>query len=275
VRKSSFQRTLAFILSLSIVSSTTAYAAPPIEQSNTPVLPGVDMSKELMAADDFHRIYADLEKAGEGQPKSSLAPDRFLMMEQTVLPKEMPVVKTFVGHQFRTWRLNMLIKRADKYLAKIGSAAPAVVLDDVARAKAWFKDFVYLEDARGSDGSPAVDTKNAIPQIEALNDADSLSTAIFKQIQNLLTKEQRQAYSEIADANGRLKKLNEIMIRTSILNHITHGRRADTPLFMWERQARIERDRSPHRTPKSLGQLVGHELANSRRRQRRQNLAHA
>jgi hypothetical protein len=81
-------------------------------------------------------------------------------MEQSVLPKELPVVRSFVGHIFRKWKLNALIKKTDAYLASL----------------------------RYADGEPLA---------QAMSDEE---------------------------------------IRAAIFEHINTGRRADTPLFLWERQ---------------------------------------
>lgn len=242
MRKSSFQRSLAFVLSLSIGFSTTIHAAPPIDQPAIPLM-NIDNSKELEAADAFDRIYSDMEKAGDGQPKTALAPDRFLMMMQTVLPKETPVVRTFVGHQFRIWRLKALIRKTKDYISKIpGDAVPQI--DAATRAKAWFKNFVYLTDSRDDEGKAVIDTRDIMPKIEAINDPTALSNELLTQITAMqvagiknVSELQIRNVKEIQDASARLKAVTDLMIRASILDHASNGRRTDTPLFIWERKA--------------------------------------
>ena len=139
----------------------TTVGANPIEPTAPPLLPTDFTPQEIQAADDYHRQYADLEKAGEGQPKSALAPDRFLLMEQSVFPKEVPVARTFVQHIFRRWSLKALHKKTDNYIKRL--------------------------------------------------DAGS------------------------AQAQPFAKVLSDSEIRTALMKHINDGRRADTPLFLWER----------------------------------------
>lgn len=167
--KTSIRRVVAYILSLSLFLSAPLHAAPASEPGAQPFLP-TDFSKELKDADDYHRQYADLEKIGEGQPKSSLAPDRFLLMEQTVFPKEIPVVKTFAGHIFRKWSWRALSRKTEKYLALL-AATPS--------------------------------TQQAFPKV-----------------------------------------MSDQELKAAIISHINDGRRADTPLFLWERRtdrAQLER----------------------------------
>ena len=144
------RRILAGLLSLAMVAVTPVHAVP-TEPSGLPVLP-TDYARELVAADEYHRQYADLEQAGSGQLRSALAPDRFLLMEQSAYPREISVVKTFAGHLYRKWKLNTLLKKTNAYLRAIHRGR-MIEPDPVVLTREEIKESIYehLNDGRRVD----------------------------------------------------------------------------------------------------------------------------
>lgn len=96
---------MSLVLSLTLITSSV----PAHPQSG-------DLRAQVDAAQEYNEKFADLNKFGEGLPKSSIAADRFLLMDQTVMPKTIPVVRTLVGHKFREWRLKSLMKRTNRLI---------------------------------------------------------------------------------------------------------------------------------------------------------------
>jgi hypothetical protein len=77
------------------------------------------MSEDFAKAQELDQQWGRLDELPAGQPRGSIAADRFLLMEQTVLPKELPVVSRFGGQVLRLHKLVVLIQRVDRYLKLI------------------------------------------------------------------------------------------------------------------------------------------------------------
>lgn len=102
-------------------SSPQAIASPDPKQ---PIDLDKLMSEDFAKAQDLDQKWGKLDELPAGQPRGSIAADRFLLLEQTVLPKELPVVSRFGGQILRLHKLAVLIGRVDKYLKLIEQGKP-------------------------------------------------------------------------------------------------------------------------------------------------------
>ncbi|MBX3021568.1 MAG: hypothetical protein KF799_07815 [Bdellovibrionales bacterium] len=220
----SLRKTLNLIIAFTMAVPSMGLAHPSTPPS--PITPQMQNS-----ADIYGTQFANLEQAGAGQVKGSLPPDRFLLMEQSVFRREIPVVRTFLGHTFRKWRLEALHRKVAAFAVRLPDSSAELNTDELVHfAKALLPIYANMKWMRNEHPI----NKEVLEAITHISSSGTLADALLPLLS--LDGEKLVETQAIADGEQRLDATVTLMLTGLTNDHLTNGRRSDTPLFIWDSQ---------------------------------------
>lgn len=220
---------LNLILSLTLAVPSYGFGLGEIPSTTVdiPKLPG------LTDTEFFSRGVVQIDRESGGDIPNAVPGDFFLLYNQTVHHKEVPVASTLSAQRWRRARLNALIEKAELAVSNFPADVKASNL----------QEYTDLEYARNllEQYQNAYTTKNTPRRgkidkdlYKYARETEDVTAFVNVTASNLpLGEDDKKALEAAQTAGERLAVITDYLLSEALVDYLWVGRRVDTPYFLW------------------------------------------